>query len=130
MLPGIRVFDNRADYKASTGSDAPPYNPDAPIQFWFDTDLDRTGRDSENPYQLVDYNMIVMQTVNGIADVGVLTTCSVPGFIAETVNLPSEEQNAAPYDNRIQMQFPLDESIKPEQIQSSPFGFTIVPQSA
>ena len=138
MLPGIEVFDNRADYEENVGVPAPEFNPTLPLQFWRDTSEDRTQVSTEPPadpgpalppapnYAANDYNLIILTTVDGVAGVGVLTPCTINGILAAQVNLPDESQDAAAYDNRVQMQFPLDPEIEPEQIQSSPFGFTII----
>ncbi len=76
----IEVFTNHEDYKTKTGKDAPVFNAQLPVKAWIDTSVKQGSS-----FQLLTYNTAHLDPSG---QKPIVTTISVPGFLASTVNLP------------------------------------------
>ena len=112
LIPSaIKTFSNQADYFAKTGKTAPQYNPALPIKAWIDTS-------APAGFAMLTYNTAHLDA-NGQKPV--VTTISMPSFLASAVNLPPDS-GPIPHSTAGTYLTPIRALLPNEQLVASPFS--------
>lgn len=132
VLPGVEVYVSRADFLSRNRVEAPPYDPNLPVQCWRDVNPMIEGSvpgvvyPGNNPYRGRHYNLVVREQVlapSGVLIFGqaVLESTFVPRALASRVNLPPDQSGIVVDTNC----FPIRDLTPTEMIYSNPWGVYI-----
>lgn len=114
----IQVFTGHEDYKTKTGNDAPAFNGQLPVKLWIDKSV-RPG----SSFQLLTYNTAHLDPSG---QKPIVTTISVPGFLASTVNIPPDSGPGSNPTTTETFLTPIRALLPNEQLVANPFGISVV----
>lgn len=116
LIPStIKVYANQAAY-AATDKPVPAYNNAMPIKGWVDTSV------KPGTFEMITYNTAHLDTDG---QKPVVTTISVPSYLAGTINLPPDN-GPQPTNNAGVFPTPIRALLPNEKLIASPFGISVV----
>jgi len=116
LIPSyIQTFTNQADYQQKTGNAAPAYDITKPIKLWIDTSK------VSNTQTIVNYNIV---TLDASFQKAIMTTLSVPFYVANTPNIPPDS-GPTPSNPNGTASTPVRALLPGEVLVASPFGISV-----